>query len=65
MLRVQDVHKYHTEPYHIVRTGSPMFSAEFCGWGWDKVSRLSDLFLAGFTLHVLPEVRASAIDERC
>ena len=64
MLRVQDVHTYRTEPYHIVRTGSPMFSAEFSGWGKDKVSRLSDLFLAGFTLHVLPEVRASAIVER-
>jgi hypothetical protein len=41
-----------------------MFSAEFSGWGGDKVSYFSDLFLAGFTLHVLPEVRASAIDER-
>jgi len=54
---VQDLHKYDTEPYHIVRTGSPLFSAEFCGWGRDKVARLDDLFMAGYSLHVLPEVR--------
>jgi len=52
----EDLHKHETEPYHIVRTGAPRFSAEFCGWGKDKVARLDDLFMAGYTLHVLPEV---------
>jgi len=52
----EDLHKHDTEPYHIVRTGAPRFSAEFCGHGLDKVSRLADLFMAGYTLHVLPEV---------
>jgi hypothetical protein len=61
VLEIQDLHKYDAEPYHIVRTGSPLFSAEFCGFGLDKVSRLDDLFLAGYTLHVLPEVRAPVL----